>query len=68
MTIREYAKENNIEIVGKLKRMSVTKEKFNPVTGEMEQEKVTFWVDDAGNEFHKDGNAVMAIDKDGNVY
>lgn len=68
MKIREYAEKNHIEIVGKLKKTSVTREKFNPVTGEMEQEKVTFWVDDAGNEFHKDGNAVMAIDKDGNVY
>lgn len=68
MTIREYAKENDIEIVGKLKRTSVTKEKFNPVTGEMEQKKVTFWVDDAGNEFYKDGISIMAIDKDGNVY
>lgn len=68
MTIREYAKENDIEIVGKLKRASVTKEKFNPVTGEMEQEKVTFWVDEAGNEFHKDGDSIMAIDKNGNVY
>lgn len=68
MTIREYAKENDIEIVGKLKRTSVTKEKFNPVTGEMEQEKVTFWVDSAGNEFYKKGNSIMAIDKDGDVY
>lgn len=68
MKIREYAEKNHIEIVGKLKKTSVTREKFNPVTGEMEQEKVAFWVDEAGNEFHKNGDSIMAIDREGNVY
>ncbi len=68
MTFREYAKSNNIEIVGKLKRTSVTREKYNEVTGEMEKEKVVFWVDDAGNEFYRKGNEITAIDKDGSVY
>lgn len=68
MTFREYAKSNNIEIVEKLKRTSVTREKYNEVTGEMEKEKVVFWVDDAGNEFYRKGNEITAIDKDGSVY
>ena len=59
MTIREFAKAHDHEIVGKLRRMTITREDYNAAMGEWETVKVSFYVDDAGNEYH-DGCIITA--------
>ena len=49
MTAREYAKECGIELVGKLTKKVFENNKFNYFKGEMEVEKVVYWIDEAGN-------------------
>ena len=53
-TIREYAKENGFEIIGKLTRKVSKSEKFNMVKGEMETISTIYWEDEAGNTYTKD--------------
>ena len=50
-TIREYAAENDFEIIGKLTRKVTKREKFNIVKGEMETISTIFWEDEAGNTY-----------------
>ena len=52
-TIREYAKENGFEIIGKLTRKVSKKESFNMVKGEMETISTVYWEDEAGNTYTK---------------
>lgn len=54
MSIREYAKENGFEIVGKLTKKVDKVEKFNYAKGEMETKSTVYWVDEAGNTYTKD--------------
>lgn len=65
MTAREYAKECGVEIAGKLTKKSITSEKFDWAKGEMVEEKITFWIDEAGNEFHKGKGGWVIITADG---
>lgn len=51
MTIRQFAKENGIEIVGRLKKKSCEDEVFNYRTCEYMTEKTIYWEDEAGNTF-----------------
>lgn len=60
MTIREYAKENGFEIVGKLTRKVHKVEKFSWEKGEMETVSTIYWVDEAGNEYSK--NCIVTAD------
>lgn len=53
MSIREYAKENGFEIVGKLTRKVSKKEEFNKVKGQMETISTVYWEDEAGNTYTK---------------
>lgn len=59
-TIREYAKANGFEIVGKLTRKVEKREVFNYYNGEMEIKSVVFWEDDAGNTYTK--NCICTAD------
>ncbi len=65
MTAREYAKANDIEIVGKLTKKVVTHEKFDFKKCELVEVKIVFYIDEAGNEFHKAKNSWCIITADG---
>lgn len=52
-TIREYAKANGFEIVGKLTRKVDKKEVFNYLKGKNEVKSTVYWVDEAGNSYTK---------------
>lgn len=68
MTAREYAKKNGIEIVGKLTKTSVTREKWDYAKEKMVTVKITFYVDEAGNEIHGNKNeGYTIITADGGV-
>lgn len=57
MTIREYAKKINFEIVGKLSRKT-----------EWEQDKKDRWyIDEAGNEYCKNNKGICIVAADGGV-
>lgn len=60
MTIRQYAKENGFEIIGKLTKKVSKVEKFNMVKGEMETISTVYWLDEAGNEYTK--NCIVTVD------
>lgn len=69
MTAREYAKECGVELIGKLTKKVASYEKFNYFKGEMETEKIVYWMDEAGNELSgnkKDGWCLTTAD--GTVY
>lgn len=51
MTIREYAKSVDFEIVGKLTRRVRKTERFDWCKGEYIVQSTTYWVDEAGNEY-----------------
>lgn len=53
MTAREYAKTVGIKVVGKLKKKIITNEKYDVKKDDFVEEKIVFWIDEAGNEFHK---------------
>jgi len=52
MTAREYARDCGVELIGKLTKKVITNEKFDWAKGEMVEEKIVFWIDEAGNEIH----------------
>ena len=52
-TIREYAKENGFEIVGKLTRKVKKREVFDYAKGEYKTESTVYWEDEAGNTYTK---------------
>lgn len=60
MKIRENAKSKGFEIVGKLTLKSVTKEWYNEIDGRNEKMRYSFWIDEAGNEYHRDGVIITA--------
>lgn len=60
MSIRQYAKENGFEIVGKLTKKVCKREKFNVLKGEMEIISTVYWEDEAGNEYTK--NCIVTAD------
>lgn len=53
MTAREFAKLNDHEVVGKLKKISVTYSEYNALKGDFVESKRVFYIDEAGNEYHK---------------
>ncbi len=57
MTIREYAEDNNIEVVGKLRRIVPSTKIKN----------ISVYVDDEGKEFwiNRKVNVIQIFDKDG---
>ena len=59
-TIREYAKENGFEIIGKLTRKVSKQEQFNMVKGEMETISTIYWEDEAGNTYTK--GCIVTVD------
>lgn len=65
MTAREYAKAVGVEIVGKLKKKSVTRDKYDVLKGDFVEEKIVFYIDEAGNEFIKGENSWCIITADG---
>lgn len=52
-TIREYAKENGFEIIGKLTRKVSKVERWSWNKGEMVVESTIYWEDEAGNTYTK---------------
>lgn len=69
MTAREYAKECGIELIGKLTKKVFENNKFNYFKGEMEVEKIVYWIDEAGNEISgSKKNGWCLITADGEVY
>lgn len=67
MTAREYANANGIVIVGKLTKKTVTSEKYDVRKDDFVEEKHSFYLDEAGNEFHKEKNGWAIITADGDV-
>ena len=60
MKIRDYAKLKDFDVVGKLTLKSVTKEWYNEIDDRNEKMRYSFWVDEAGNEYHRDGVIITA--------
>lgn len=67
MTAREYAKSVGVEIVGKLEKKSVSREKYDVRKGDFVEEKIAFYIDKAGNEFYNGKNGWCVITADGGV-
>ena len=65
MTAREYANEVGVEVVGKLKKMVVTHERYDVKKDEFVEAKIVFYIDEAGNEYHKEKSGWMIITADG---
>lgn len=55
MTAREYAKTVGVEIVGKLTRKTGVHTKYSARKDEYLEDRFTYYVDEAGNEFIPDG-------------
>ena len=68
MTILQFAKDNGIEIVGRLSKKSCDDEVFNYRTCEYVTEKTIYWEDEAGNTFQKECGEWYAWDPEGNEY
>lgn len=67
MTAREYAKSVEFEIIGKLTKTSVLHERYDIKKDVFVEAKTVFYVDEAGNEFHKEKGDWVIITKDGAV-
>ena len=65
MTAREYANAVGVEVVGKLKKMVVTHERYDVKKDEFVEAKIVFYIDEAGNEYHKEKSGWMIITADG---
>ena len=65
MTAREYAKVIGIEIIGKLTKKVVTHEEYDVKKDEFVEAKISFYVDEVGNEFHKVKGEWLIITADG---
>lgn len=61
MTIREYAKRVDFEIVGKLRPMSTENKPA--------KRREVYWTDDAGNEYYRsrDGKSACIVTAEGGV-
>lgn len=68
MTARQFAALCGVEVIGKLRKRSVTSEEFDWGEGRMTNRTITFFVDDAGNEFHGDSHGWTIIDAEGGVH
>ena len=67
MTAREYAKFVGIEVIGKLTKSTILHERYDIKKDIFVEEKIVFYVDEAGNEFHKENGVWIIITKDGGV-
>lgn len=67
MTAREFAKENGIEIVGKLTKKVAVTEEFDWGRCEMVEKREVYWIDEAGNEFMGGRSGWCCITADGGV-
>ena len=67
MTAREYAKAVGFEIVGKLTKTIVSHERYDIKKDDFVEAKIVFYIDEAGNEFHKEKDDWVIITKDGGV-
>lgn len=67
MTAREYARKNGIEIVGKLTKTFVIREKYDVLKGKMVTVRIHYYFDEAGNEIYgnkKEGYTIITADGD----
>ena len=65
MTAREYAKAVGFKIVGKLTKKVITHERYDIKKDEFVEAKLSFYIDEAGNEFHKESGGWCIITADG---
>ena len=65
MTAREYANTFGFEVVGKLTKKVITRERYDINKDDFVEEKIVFYLDDAGNEYHKGKDAWCIITADG---
>jgi hypothetical protein len=65
MTAREYAKTVGIEIIGKLKKKIVSHERYDIKKDDFVEAKIVFYIDEVGNEFHKEKDAWCIITANG---
>lgn len=65
MTAREYAKNVGVEVIGKLKKTSVIHERYDVKTDDFVEAKIMFYIDEAGNEFHKEKGEWVIITANG---
>lgn len=67
-TARQYAKECGVEVIGKLKRKYYEYKEYDSLIGEMVIKKESYYMDDAGNEFHYEKGYWCIIASDGTIY
>ena len=67
MTAREYAKAVGVKIVGKLKKKVVIHERYDVKNDAFVEARMVFYIDEAGNEFHKEKGEWVIITADGGV-
>lgn len=65
MTAREYAKVVGVEVVGKLTKKVITHERYDIKKDGFVEVKLSFYIDEAGNEFHKENGEWCIITADG---
>ena len=65
MTAREYAKAVGVEVVGKLTKKVITHERYDIKKDDFVEAKIVFYIDEAGNEFHKEKGEWVIITADG---
>lgn len=65
MTAREYAKMVGFEIIGKLAKKVIAHEKYDIKKDSFVEAKIVFYLDEAGNEFHKEKGEWCIITADG---
>ena len=67
MTAREYAKKCGVDLVGKLTRKTAVQTNWDWSKGDFVEERLTYYVDEAGNEIHRGDRGWCIITSDGGV-
>lgn len=67
MTARQYAKACEFEVVGKLSKKVVIRREYDEVKCKYVEEKIVFYLDEAGNEYVPGKNGWCIITADGGV-
>lgn len=67
MTIREYAKEHNFKVIGKLTRHPELEYYPDSFTGEMTHMGCKVYIDDGKNEYYVGKRGVCIVTADGDV-
>lgn len=67
MTIRDFAKNNKHEVIGKLTRYPELEFTTDPFTGDKIRTKEKFYIDEGGNEYWAGKKGFSIVTADGSV-